>query len=225
MIDIIPIFPTLIGRSNFSVQNKEEIAEQLITQFNDKGYTGESEGFVRLHELPILQPIYEAVGLAIRQKLNWMNIDDDKFIINITKSWMNIVNDKHTPVHAHYDSHWSFTYYLNVPEGISKPLQFEQTKHPNDPYRGLVAIDVEEFNEFNAMTMAFEPQEGDIFIFPGDMLHSTIGYGTDEKRESVKSKQQLLNNRICIAGDVVFTHKKPAPKYLGLQPKNTWLEL
>lgn len=224
MIDFIPIFPTMIGRTNIIV-DKQSVMSTLITQFDSEGQTGEYEGFVELQTIPDLRHLYVQIANAIRSKMECLHLNPEVYEINFVKSWMNVVREKHTPLHAHYDAHWSWSYYLNVPEGISKPLRFEQTRHPNDPYKGLITYGAQHWDEFNCMVMDFDPQEGDLFIFPSDLIHTTVGYGTGEDDLSINSIEDMLANRICVAGDVIFTHKQKANICLGLQPKSKWISL
>ena len=228
MTEFVPIFPTTIAKENVRIteQEKEIAMLTLLNHFDSDGLTGEVEGFVDLHCETSLRFIYEAVSKCIKDKLQFFNINADSFDINIIKSWMNIVRERHTPLHAHYDAHWSFSYYINIPDNLqSKPIQFEQVKHPNDPYSGLITYNSESWNDFNCMTYQFVPQEGDIYIFPSNLLHSTVGYGNGEEDIAIRTVNDLKANRICIAGDVLFTHNQKANVCLGLQPKDKWLSL
>lgn len=222
--EIFPIFPTMIARGNYRVSEKEKDSyfNVLKHQFDDEGKTGEERGYLALQTLEPLHPIYNACVNVVKEKLKFFHIDPYAFEIHITKSWMNVVSGQSTPLHAHYDAHWSFTYYLNVPQGISNRLQFEQRKHPNDPYNGMILFGSTHFDAFNALTLNYDPNEGDIYVFPSSLLHSTVG--EDETKSAlIKTSNDMKNNRICIAGDILFIHKNPTKTCLGIQPRKKWL--
>lgn len=223
-VEFFPIFPTMIARSNvvFSETEKNAFFNVLLHQFDTEGKTGEARGYLALQKIDVLFPIFEACIKVVKKKLRYFHVDPEGFDINITKAWMNVVNNRSTPLHGHYDAHWSFTYYLNVPEQFENRLQFEQIKHPNDPYRGLIGMGASHFDEYNAMTMQYMPKEGDIYVFPGDLLHCTVADNNADV-PSVKTLEDFKTSRVCIAGDIFFTHKYPTSVYLGVQPKKKWL--
>lgn len=225
-MDFVQIFPTIVGIDTyFPKENKSEMMESLMPFFDENGRTGETRGFVHLQTVKQLAPIYDAVAKAVKEKLEHLKVNSDLLDVNIVKSWMNVVKEKNSPVHTHADCHWSFTYYLNVPPTIDKAIMFEQKIHPNDVYGGMLRFSATEYNENNALSFIVPTTEGMLLVFPSNLLHSTVGQGNGVDETHINSLQDLYENRVCIAGDILFTYKKTANIPLGLQPKESWLSL
>jgi hypothetical protein len=58
-------------------------------------------------------------------------------------------------------------------------------------------------------------------VFPSTLPHDTIGQtkGQDKGNPSV---EELNENRICLAADILLTYKDKAASPLGVQPVKNW---
>lgn len=219
------LFPTLVIQEQYAGKEefKKIFMKKIFKYMTVEGYSNEYTNHVNIHHEETFAPLFGHVTVMIGQYLESLAIDPNVFDINIIKTWMNITKERHTPFHSHEDAHLSFTYYVHIPDNLEKPLVFASTPpHMNDPYYGMISFNSKEKNTYNAYEEAFTPKFGDTFVFPAKLNHYTVGYGVDEKDPGCKSVEDLMNRRICLAGDVLFTYKKNMPKPTGIQPTSNW---
>jgi len=219
------IFPTLVLQDRYKDQEnfKPIFLKNLFKYFTMEGYSNEFSGHVYMHHEESYAPFFIAITKLIEEYVRTIGIDPNLFDVNIIKTWMNITKERQTPFHSHEDAHLSFTYYPHIPNKIEKPLVFASTPpHMNDPYYGMISFNANERNIYNEYEHAFTPSEGDIFVFPAKLNHYTIGYGEDVKDTGVKSMEDLLDRRVCLAGDILFTYREVQPKPTGIQPIQNW---
>ena len=222
------LFPTLIGQEEYpaTLEFKEIFYKEIFKHISDRGYSNENTGHVTLHHEPAFEDLYRYITWSISKYLETLSIPDNTYDINIVKSWLNVIKDKETPAHSHADAHYSFTYYVNLPEDAVQPIVFHTPRvpHSNEAYIAMFANNVKEWNVFNSYTWEFFPKEGDIFIFPAHLKHHT--YMKDgsqlQKESSFETLEKLKSKRICIAGDIVLTYTEKQSKPTGLQPVSNW---
>jgi uncharacterized protein (TIGR02466 family) len=222
------IFPTAIGEYHFAgYTNKKNIylnnIQKYIVKKNDNEcIVGESTGFTYIHVDPIFTDIFTFVTHSIKEHFNNLKFDHTIFDIVIVKSWLNILtNNTSTPNHIHDTSHYSFVFYLNVPEN-SDQLCFHIQRNPNEPFSGSffdygkdsdVKTLISEYNTFNSLNYSFNPTEGNVFVFPSNLSHYTKKIGN-------------MNNshRISISGDILLVYKEELnPNYpTGMFPVSKW---
>ena len=222
-------FPALVtenyynNRANF----KNIFFKNASKLFNKDGFSNESTGHLDIQTINEFKPFFNYVSSCINDYVNKMNIDTSIYNINITKCWLNILNEEDaTPAHEHRDAHYSFSYYLNMPENNNQPLVFQRPTNElgNDGYHGMTANEAFKLNEVNTRTNAINVQEGSLCIFPSHMTHFT-GAGKSEpvKPDLSKPKKKLQDVRICIAGDTLLTLKNKHACWSGVQPVHNWL--
>lgn len=221
------LFPTIVSgcEINLTSETKDLYMRTLVKRFEKHGFSDESTGDVDLHLIPELQSLYDSIIEKVQEHFNGLLVDPNDFDFYITKSWMNVVRNKETPLHSHPDAHFSFSYYLNIPDDYTQNFACVIDDHPSDPYPGFI-----KFNRFdqsleNCTEVVFENKEGEILVFPSHLTHKTViieDYDSAESDDSVKSLQDLYHRRVCIAGDVMTTHKEKVSKSIGLQPVKNW---
>ena len=225
------IWPTTITEAHNEVLavQKEKFMVEIFKYHEGHGRANEFTGHFNLHHIDGLEAIYREVGETFRRRFSEMALRYEDLQINVIKSWPNVVKDRPTPIHNHLDAHMSFVYYVNVPEEYAQPLNFSlgnSRAHPNDPYPNFLHRGVNEFSQVTCPTFSLKPVEGNIVIFPSHALHGTPGTGNwDGNHEHVESIDDLYENRVAIAGDVIFNHISPTPEYgrwEGLQPIMNW---
>jgi hypothetical protein len=95
-----------------------------------------------------------------------------------------------------------------------------------DLYKGFLNFNIKEHNVVNSSTWRIPPVEGQIIVFPSKLEHSVMSNDQKDpivaKDEGSKTVDDLLERRICIAGDFILTHKNKTTQYLGLQPIKNW---
>lgn len=202
---------------------------------DEEGYTGETRGFLNVHNEDRYRPIYEYISRAIDRYLEAHSVSYENFDVNFVKSWLNVIRDRDTPGHSHGDAQYSFIYYVNIPEDsqTEKLLTFENPfsngsfSNPNEGFKSMFANNVSEngWNYMNSYSWSFKVNEGELFVFPSHLKHHTTTNGvnvTEVTENPYKTVEDLKNKRVCIAGDVVLTYSKKAPKSTGLQPIKNW---
>ena len=101
----------------------------------------------------------------------------DKLII--TQSWANKSGrgQKHHS-HVHPNSIVSGVFYFQMDESLP-PIQFKRPSHDS------LALNVEQFNNFNSSTFILPVKNGELIIFPSTLEHSVPPNQSDKERISL----------------------------------------
>lgn len=221
------IWPTTVSEFHldFAAEKDAHLAA-LLAQFNESGEAEESTGALAVHHDPAFVDLYAKITECVRERFESLGMLHEGLDFNIVKSWPNVLTNRPTPMHNHIDAHVSFAYYMNVPEEREQVIRFARPNtepHPNEPYQGFVDHGVAEYNQFNCATYGVIPKEGCLLVFPSHVNHETLGTAVWKgERESIESLEELRSARVCIAGDIIVTQKKPHPFPTGLQPISQW---
>ncbi len=222
------VFPTIVGQSEIkqTPQEKDKLLGATLDYLNrNNGFSNESTSDVDLQTNEKFSNLYADISKKVGEYLESMNVQTDNLEINITKSWLNIVEEQHTPVHSHDEAHFSFSYYLNIPEGYTQAISFLKRKHPTEPFVGFFQNTVEAWNGENGLSFSIVPTEGTFVIFPSRLDHKTVGDGVEGGQyleRGVFDMPTLHSKRVCIAGDVILSSKQTSASYAGLQPIGNW---
>lgn len=219
------LFPTLVCEFHYSKKDefKDLFYQKIFDYMTPEGYSNEFTGHVNIHHEEAFNPFFAYAMGCVKRYANRLSIDTDRFDFNLVKTWMNIKKDDSTPYHAHGDAHISFTYYVNVPETFVRPIRFHNHEHRHEPYPGSIKWNNTsgEWDMLNSYTWQFEPVEGQLFVFPSTLPHDTIG-NTNGQDKGNPTVEELNENRICLAADVLLTYKDKTASPLGVQPVSNW---
>lgn len=229
------IFPTSIGLSHCENHQslKQCFAKSAMKHVDSSGYTGEGYGYMHLQQDVTLEPIFQYVCDNVKEYLFEHGIDKDRFSVNVMKCWMQVILNGDTMPHIHSESHYSFVYYVNIPKSdrARKQLVLHNTHSglnrtsPNEPFAGMFSNNTSIENDINCYTKKYDVNEGDLIIFPSFIRHSTETngvYNGERKEMPSKNINDLMSKRVCIAGDIILTYAKKEPRFVGLQPTETW---
>lgn len=99
--------------------------------------------------------------------------------IYITSSWINInPPGSYHNLHSHNNSIFSGVYYFDVPEGAPF-LSFCSSRKP------ALCITPTEWNDSNSPTWTIKVGQGDLVIFPSEVMHEVITNNTTNTRISI----------------------------------------
>jgi hypothetical protein len=218
-----PLFPTLVTEFHYDKKEdfKNRFFNRVLHHMDDHGYSMETTGNVDIHFDDDLSDLFDFAALNAFQYLKTMEVNDE-FDLNLVKTWLNIITEFHTPYHNHQDSHLSFVYYVQIPEGMDKPVNFAIHEKPNELFHGMTNANIVKWNMWNSPTWFFNPVEGQMFMFPGKLYHYTSGSGSGSPDMPVKTLDDLKPRRISIAGDFVLTYKKRIGRAYGIMPVSNW---
>ena len=219
------LFPTLICEDTYENPQyfKKIFFDKMMDYVSETGYSEEDTGHVKMHLEPSYEPIYKFISEKAREYVNSLNVDANQFDFNIMKSWVNMTSVVNNNVHTHAEAHITFTYYVHVPEHAKKILKvFAERPFMNEVFEGFLNNNVKEWNDKNSLSWKFLPKDGDIFIFPARLRHSVESLNPGKFEPPVKTKNDLFLKRICIAGDILLTHKELTTNPMGLQPIKNW---
>jgi len=221
-------FPTLICdfESRTHNQFKTVFYNNLAKYVHPDGIEGEHANLF-FHHNKEFEFFFKEITNFAKQYLGALELDPDEWDLHLVKCWWQSLNQNHIPMHNHSDAHLSFVYYANVPpESGHIHFQTDQNTFQNDLTRGMFMDDYENklpfsrYNHFNSQSVAYEPKEGMVIVFPGRLDHMTaMKDGQDEKTTDV---DVIKKRRISIAGDFILTFKKPKHTAMGLQPVSCW---
>lgn len=222
------LFPTAIGE--FHCDEHSFNKSVFYDVFPDHSYllddgsvwTGESSGFVYLHNDKRLAPLFTYVSKCIREYMQELRMRDELFSVAVVKSWVTLVDSvMYVPLHAHATSHFSFVYYIEVPHDADA-ISFCVEASPNQPFFDAFSSKwcsnvtnnlVTEYIDINSNEWTFPAEEGKLLIFPSHLHHKTVKIA--ESRTNTK--------RISLAGDVLLIYKEERPNYhTGIWNPNTW---
>lgn len=218
------MFPTLILEKkdpNFDMV-KSNVEANIFNHIDEHGYTGESTGFVTLHQDPAFNFLFQFASEAAKDYVARLLIDPEDFDFYIVKSWANIIKNRSIPMHSHADAHLSFVYYVNVPDDTKTPLVFHNNPNRYEPFTGLTRWNSNEWDPVNSGSWAFIPNPGSIMVFPAKMNHECPCTSTGPDDTGVKDLDDVRQHRVSIAGDIILTYKEKSNKALGLQPFENW---
>jgi hypothetical protein len=218
-----PLFPTLVAEFHYDKKEdfKNRFFNRVLHHMDDHGYSMETTGNVNIHLDDELSDLFDFAASNAFQYLKTMEVNDE-FDLNLVKTWLNIITEFHTPYHNHQDSHLSFVYYVQIPEGMDKPVNFAIHEKPNELFHGMTNANIVKWNMWNSPTWFFNPVEGQMFMFPGKLYHYTSGSGSGSPDMPVKTLDDLKPRRISIAGDFVLTYKKRIGRAYGIMPVSNW---
>ena len=224
------LFPTLITQGKRDVSEKEKIDwfDSYLENSNEHGESMDYLGFVSMHHDPRFEMVFYDIANTVKEHLESLGIDSTTICVNITKSWFNVnTNEARNPIHDHAESHYSMTYYPHIGRGMKKNLTFyDKAVSSNEPYMSFLQNNVYKCNTFNARSVEFTPQVGDIFVFPSWMEHET-GNTSDNLDVSTDGQQfisheELEQSRFCVGCDAILTRKNTFKYDHLLTPINLW---
>lgn len=218
------LFPTLVGEWQYSnhQQFKDQFFNVVPNHMDSNGYSMETTGDVDLHHDTELTEIFDFAAKCAVDYMNTLKLDLSVFNLNLVKTWLNIITEFHTPSHNHADAHLSFVYYVQIPQGLNKPIFFTPQHKPNELFHGMNNSNILEWNIYNSGSWYFEPKEGQLFMFPGNLYHHTGGYGSGKVDTGCKTLDDFKPRRISIAGDFLLTYNKKIGRAYGIQPISNW---
>jgi hypothetical protein len=219
------LFPTLLTEFHYPDKDKfkEKFVKNIFKYCTPEGHSSEATGHVNLHHEKQFEGLFKFATQSAKQYVERLNIDSSKFDFNIIKTWMNIKKNAATPTHSHGDAHVSFTYYINMPPNCSLPIRFHNHATRHEPYPGSIRHNNTKqiWDELNSETWLFTPKEGQMFVFPASFPHDTIGEPFMQLESGI-TKQNILQHRLCLAGDILLTYKQKTASHLGVQPVSNW---
>ena len=219
------LWPTLILEEQYeSPEEFKSIFWNEVMQYIVNGQTGEHVNAIDMHLNPAFENLYTGISNSLRNYFAELGMHAKAFDINITKSWMNIKGESPTRKHRHSDAHYSFVYYVNVPEHFADhDIIFHAPDGlGNEGFHGMFSCATENYNFLNTPIHYFSPVEGKIVIFPGHVAHEVKGDPECFKQPYFDSVETLKGLRIAIAGDVHLTYSAKAPRHAGIQPVSNW---
>lgn len=220
------LFPTLISEFHYDFPQsfKDKFFAQVMNHMSEEGFSDEMTGHVALHLEPTWEEIFKFATNGIKHYMFRLGADPEVFDINFVKTFLAITKEVSTPLHVHSDAHISWTYYVNVPDGVNYPIRFHDRQR-HEPYPGFCRYNNARnwWDHYNSETWKFVPTEGQMFVFSSNLAHDTVKYDNNtQNRVGCKTVVDLKKRRICMAGDIILTYKELTAVPLGLQPVKNW---
>jgi len=225
------IFPTVVTRGNIpkSLYDKDVIMDMIVENLDDNGQTMDFIGNgAFIHHDERLNKIYNIIVEYLKYHFSLFALNPNDYQIYIVKSWFNVnTKDHRNAMHTHNEADYSVTFYPHVPAGSKKWLRLIRPAHynTNEIFPGQWFNWSETKNYLNANEWIVMPEEGDVMIFPASLEHDTINEDfsdSNQGNQTVASREDLQDMRICIGVDVKLTAKTKTLNYKILQPVSTW---
>lgn len=223
------LFPTIVTQTSVDVSDseKDKWFSLFLKHSNDEGKSHDFLGFEGLQHEPSVTSFYQDVLMpAVKHYLDTFHVNQEKLDIYVTKSFFNVTDSAGIRPHNHEENHISFVYYPHIAPGKERDLVLHDgnKKHPNEPYSRFFASNVTDWTPLNARNMSIPTETGKLIIFPSDMDHDIeVREGdTPSGIQGFKSKQDLLNTRFCVAGDMMIIRNHIENYQRTLPPLGAW---
>tara|TARA_E500000318_G_scaffold109111_1_gene121387 strand:+ start:312 stop:905 length:594 start_codon:yes stop_codon:yes gene_type:complete len=167
---------------NASRKLKLDHSENLAGQIEKELLFTEHDDFEKM-----LMPYFE----------NYIKEANKNFLIKMRNKltlkslWTNFqYKGEYNPIHTHTNCDLSFVLYIKVPQNIYEFQSFSKTTH------GAVTFHYGERNFLCKNKLNFQPQRGDLVIFPSWTQHSVEGFKKDEERISVAGNLDIIDETL-----------------------------
>lgn len=210
--EIKKIFHKNISKYGFSVEkgNRDGVTAA----------SGEYLGKSFLHHDQNFGSFFSFIKENIKNYVKSMGFDDELFSYHILKSWYVIITDNNgMGFHSHSSSDFSFTYYVDIPEGSSGIKFLNQNMfNKNNIFSGLFGNEttsyIKDFNNPHVFeSYYFRPSNGKLLIFPSSLEHAV-------------DSCEMGVVRYAIAGDIKLSLNKNIINFeSGLIHPSFWREL
>lgn len=190
-MEIIPIFPTLIFQSNIPVPEGMAKWCEKYAGINKSEFFSNRGGYhspMNIPDNPEFKKFFDyfVENLQKDNPLPSYSIDSCWFIVN-EKGHYNVP-------HRHPNCDYSFVWYIKAPSN-GPPIVFEND-HQYSRFNSFQLFDSELLNMYNyAGNYWWKPLDGDLLIFPSDLMHGVEPNKTDE-------------SRIIFSGNITFNKEK-----------------
>lgn len=164
-----------------------------VASEEESAWLGDTAGHEFLFHETAFEPLFDAIGTAIRGYLTELGLDEEKLQLYFQRSWATVSREgQRIFEHAHVQSHLSFAYYLRKPDD-GGGIYFSVANHPNELAPELFTTAKESLGILKTpgdrtMNRKYvETAEDEILIFPSKTLHSTAPNMTDKPRISISA--------------------------------------
>lgn len=235
--ETVLLFPTTVAKYwRPTPENEKETWFDLYLKHSDnEGKSHDFLGFEELHLEPSVENFYsKTLKLGLDQYFNALKIMQEDFDVYVTKSFFNVTTQQSINEHDHAENHLSFVYYPHIGEGLERNLMVRTNnyKHPNEPYPQFFANIVKpgHWDSLNSLYMRLPVKEGDLYIFPSDLRHNIEHKPGDTNQNQVgmkgyNSREELLNSRFCVAGDMMIIRNHTRAYQRMLPPIDKWQKI
>lgn len=184
-IEYIPLFPIVLNKVQLPEIPVKEMAAALeakadhTTADYNGGWTSYFDN-TSLDDVPGFEELYSHImgmALAVANEYRW-KIKSDEVDINI---WANVMSPGgHHEAHIHRGSHLSGTFYVqrsatSAPIVYENPTQVMRMHEPN----------ITETSPLNDMLVAFNPEPGDLLLWPSYLSHLVPKISTSETERRI----------------------------------------
>lgn len=183
------LFPVPVYQSRISPPDKITLIKLTSFEWEDPGYDGpvthKESANRKVLDLPQLKKIkdelqqhidyyvYKILGVSREQR--W----------EITTSWINqAVPKQYHSMHIHSNSMISGTYYVKT-NPKSGTICFHRSAAQQNLWGSTLCIEFDKTTEYNVEAVGFNPEPGDILLFPSILSHSVLSNESDEDRYSL----------------------------------------
>lgn len=199
----VHLFPLSVYREELSIS--EAYRQQLVTRVLEmeqqaqqrakvgSAWLGDVKGFEFLFQEPLFRELYQKIAQAVVRYVDGLGMDSARIDFYYQRSWATVSRrGEQINQHAHEQSNLSVAYYLQKPPA-SGGLQFMMEHHPNEFSRGLFSppkFDLGLIRQPGLLTwntVALEPEQGEIVIFPSKTQHATLPSESDDPRISISA--------------------------------------
>lgn len=190
-MEIIPIFPTLIFQSNIPVPEGMAKWCEKYSGLNKSEYFSNRGGFHSSMDIANNKEFKKFFDYFVEN----LQKDNPLPSYSINTSWF-IVNEKghYNVPHRHPNCDYSFVWYIKVPDN-APPIVFENDNQYSR-FNSFQMFNPSLLEAYNfAANYWWRPINGDLLMFPSDLMHSVEPNTSDEVR-------------IIFSGNITFNKEK-----------------
>lgn len=187
----IPLFTLPIWQSKmpfYDEQNKEKFLD-ILSKYKEENPNPYLRNGVNsyqspgdLHSVEELSSIFDYLQYVCSNAFLDLNLDSDNYQLTLASSWVNYNNSRASANTYHtHNGLFSGVIFLKCPEGSGNLCIFN-TGMNNLWVGNNITVNK---NQYTSEKVKFEPEEGDVFVWPSYMPHCVEPNNHDENRISI----------------------------------------
>lgn len=226
MAEILNCFPLTVFKEKAGLDSvfRRRVGDMILEahktgpkagESRSSAWTGDRNGFERLHERPELSPMFKAFHRCLLAYARALSINSEKIDFHVTRAWGTVTRaGQSIRRHRHNQSHVSIVYYPVKTDGTGN-LVF----HAPDPFNELAPGMFENHARamglltgsdiLNSELVNLPVAEDDVVIFPSKTYHGT-------------EVNEAGDVRVSIAVDVLLSLKDSSGVEYLLPPVEQW---
>lgn len=183
------LFPVPVYQTRIAAPDPLLLVKLTSFEWEHPGYDGpvthKESANRKVLDLPQLKSLKEQIQKHVDFYVHEILGANKEQSWEITTSWVNqAVPGQYHSVHLHSNSMVSGTYYIKTTPN-SGTICFHRSAGQQNLWGSTLCVDFDKTTEYNVQAVGFNPEPGDILLFPSILEHSVLTNDSQEDRYSL----------------------------------------